>query len=74
MDIGNGIIAIGAGLAIGLTALATGIAQMTIGAAAMGAIAEDEKMFGKGLILIALPETLVLFGFAIAFLLMQKIV
>ena len=40
----------------------------------MGAIAEDEKMFGKGLILIALPETLVLFGFAIAFLLMQKIV
>ncbi|MCK4265856.1 MAG: ATPase [Thermoplasmata archaeon] len=74
MDIGSGILAIGAGLAIGLAALGTGIAQMSIGAAAMGAIAEDEKMFGKGLILIALPETLVLFGFAIAFLLMQKIV
>lgn len=74
MDIGSGILAVGAGLAIGLAALGTGIAQMSIGAAAMGAIAEDEKMFGKGLILIALPETLVLFGFAIAFLLMQKIV
>lgn len=74
MDLGMGMIAIGAGLAIGLAALGTGIAQMSIGAAAMGAIAEDEKMFGKGLILIALPETLVLFGFAIAFLLMQKIV
>ena len=74
MDIGDGILAVGAGLAIGLAALGTGIAQMSIGAAAMGAIAEDEKMFGKGLILIALPETLVLFGFAIAFLLMQKIV
>ena len=74
MDLGMGMIAIGAGLAIGLAALGTGIAQMSIGAAAMGAIAEDEKMCGKGLILIALPETLVLFGFAIAFLLMQKIV
>jgi len=74
MDIGSGILAIGAGLAICLAALGTVIAQMSIGAAAMGAIAEDEKMFGKGLILIALPETLVLFGFAIAFLLMQKIV
>lgn len=74
MDLGSGMLAVGAGLAIGLAALGTGFAQMGIGAAAMGAIAEDEKMFGKGLILIALPETLVLFGFAIAFLLMQKIV
>ena len=73
MDTGDGLLAVGAGLAIGLAALGTGIAQMGIGAAAMGAIAEDDKMFGKGLLLIAIPETLVLFGFLIAFLLYLKI-
>ena len=73
MDIGGGLLAVGAVLAIGLAALCTGVAQMGICAAAIGAIAEDEKMFGKALILIAIPETLVLFGFLIAFLLMQSI-
>ncbi|MFO7619505.1 MAG: ATPase [Thermoplasmata archaeon] len=73
MDIGDGILAVGAGLAIGLAALGAGLAQMAIGAAAMGAIAEDEKTFGKGLLLMVLPETMVLFGFLIAFLLYLQI-
>ena len=34
-----GLIAIGAGIAIGLAALASGMAQSRVGAAAMGAIA-----------------------------------
>ena len=62
----------GAGLAVGLAGIGTGIAQTNIGAAAVGATAEDAKNFGKGLILTAIPETIVLFGFAIAFLLMQQ--
>lgn len=62
----------GAGLAVGLAGIGTGIAQTNIGAAAVGATAEDAKNFGKGLILTAIPETIVLFGFAIAFLLMQN--
>ncbi|MEA3136137.1 MAG: V/A-type H+/Na+-transporting ATPase subunit [Thermoplasmata archaeon] len=64
----------GAGLAVGLAGIGTGIAQTNIGAAAVGATAEDAKNFGKGLILTAIPETIVLFGFAIAFLLMQKMI
>jgi len=67
-----GIIAIGAGLAIGVAAIATAWAQKTIGAAAVGATAENDKMFGRGLIYMVLPETIVLFGLVIAFLLIQK--
>jgi V/A-type H+-transporting ATPase subunit K len=67
-----GIIAIGAGLAIGAAAIATAMAQKAIGAAAVGATAENDKMFGRGLIYMVLPETIVLFGLVIAFLLIQK--
>jgi V/A-type H+-transporting ATPase subunit K len=67
-----GIIALGAGLAIGAAAIATAWAQKTIGAAAVGATAENDKMFGRGLIYMVLPETIVLFGLVIAFLLIQK--
>ena len=61
-----GLIAIGAGIAIGLTALATGLAQSRIGAAAMGAIAEKPELTGQAILLIAIPETLVILGFAVA--------
>jgi V/A-type H+-transporting ATPase subunit K len=74
VDIGAGLIATGAGLAVGLAGVGTGIAQSNIGAAAVGATAEDAKNFGKGLLMTAVPETVVLFGFAIAFLLMGKMV
>jgi V/A-type H+/Na+-transporting ATPase subunit K len=61
-----GLIAIGAGIAIGLAALATGLAQSRIGAAAMGAIAEKPELTGRAILLIAIPETLVILGFAVA--------
>lgn len=69
-DIGQGLVAIGAGLAIGLTGLATGIAEKSIGAAAVGATAENPGFFSRGLIFTVLPETIVLFGIAIAVLIM----
>jgi len=65
-----GLIAVGAGLALGLAAVGTGIAQQGIGPAAIGGMMEDKSFFGKGLVLIALPETLVIFGFVMAYLLM----
>ena len=40
-----GLIAIAAGIAVGLTGLGTGWAEKDIGAAAVGAIAENEKLF-----------------------------
>jgi V/A-type H+/Na+-transporting ATPase subunit K len=62
----TGLIAIAAGLAIGLSALATGYAQARIGAAAMGLIAEKPDLAGRAILLVAIPETLVILGFAVA--------
>ncbi|HJN56490.1 ATPase [archaeon] len=72
IEIGTGLIAVGAGLAIGLGAVGTGVAQQQAIAAVVGAIAEDPKMFGKGLFFIVLPETLVIFGLVIAIMLMGR--
>ena len=70
-EISTGLIAIGSGLAIGLSAIAAAIAEKEIGAAAVGAMAEKEELFGKGLILTVIPETLVIFGLVIAYLILQ---
>ena len=71
--IGAGLLGVGAGLAIGLGAVGTGLAQSRIGGAAAGVIAERPEMFGTMLILLVIPETLVIFGFVIAFFLYGKI-
>jgi V/A-type H+/Na+-transporting ATPase subunit K len=60
-------IAIGAGLAIGLAGLATGIAMKDIGSAAVGAVAENPANLGRAIVFIAIPETIVIFGLLIAF-------
>ncbi len=68
-----GLIAIGAGLAVGLAGLGTGMSQRDIGAAAVGAMIEDESLFGKGLILTVIPETIVIFGLVLGILLFTTI-
>ncbi len=68
VDQAIGFIAIGAGLAVGLAGIGTGMAQKDIGAAAVGAITEDPKMLGKALMFMVLPETIVIFGLVIAIL------
>ncbi len=62
----NGLLAIGAGLAIGLAAIGTGYAQGRIGSAGMGVIAEKRELMGTVLIFVAIPETMVILGFAVA--------
>jgi V/A-type H+-transporting ATPase subunit K len=58
----------GAALAVGLAALGSGYAERGIGSAAVGAMAEDEDLFVRGLILTVLPETLVIFALLVVFL------
>jgi len=60
------IIALAAALAIGLSALATGLAQSRIGAAGAGVLAEKPELTATVIILIAIPETMVILGFVIA--------
>ncbi len=71
MAIETGLIAIGAGIAIGLSAIGAAMAESTIGSAAVGAMAEKEELFGKGLILTVIPETLVIFGLVVAILILN---
>jgi len=69
----TGAIAMAAGMVIGLAALATAWAEKEIGSAAVGALAENDKIFGKAMILMVIPETIIIFGFLIALLLWTKI-
>jgi len=70
---GNALVPIGAGLAIAAGALATAWAQSTIGAAAMGLMAEKDGMEGRVLLFLALPETMVILGFVTAYLIISTL-
>jgi V/A-type H+-transporting ATPase subunit K len=69
----KGLIAVGMGLAVGLGALGTGVAQARIGAAGLGSAVEKPESLGLALIFFLLPETLVIFGLVIAFILLGKL-
>ena len=62
--------AVGAALAVGLCALATGLAQSRIGAAGCGAIAEKPETARTVILLVAIPETMVILGFVVAVVLL----
>ncbi len=68
--LGTALAAIGAGIAIGFAGLGSGIGQGIAAAGSVGAVAEDEDMFARGIIFTALPETQAIYGFLIAILLM----
>lgn len=58
----------GVAIGVGLAAIGAGIAERSIGAAAIGAIAEDRGMIAYGIVLTVIPETLVIFALALAFI------
>ena len=68
--LGTALAAIGAGLAVGFAGLGSGLGQGIAAAGSVGAVAEDEEMFARGIIFTALPETQAIYGFLIAILLM----
>lgn len=65
---GVGLVAFSAATAFAVSAIASAIAEKAIGTAAIGAMAEKEELFGKGLILTVIPETLVIFGLVMGIL------
>ncbi len=70
MVLDAGMIAIGAGIAVGLAGIGAGMGEQAIGAAAVGAMAEDEKFFGKGLLMTVIPESIAIFGLVVALILL----
>jgi V/A-type H+-transporting ATPase subunit K len=73
ISLSQGLVAIGMGLAVGLSALGTGLAQARIGAAGLGSAVEKPESLGLALIFLLLPETLVIFGLVVAFILLGKL-
>lgn len=71
--LGDGLIAIGAAIAIGVGAIGVGIAMGAIGSAAAGTLAERPQAFGQLLIYLVIPETVIIFVFVIAFFLNAQI-
>lgn len=65
-----GMKAIGAGIAVGLAGLGAGLGEQGIGAAAVGAMAEDPKFFGKGLLMTVIPESIVIFGLVVSLIIL----
>lgn len=70
ITMGVSLAALGAGIAMGLSAIGSGIGVGIAGAAGAGAIAEDPDKFGSSLVLQALPQTQGIYGFLGAILIM----
>ncbi len=61
---------IAAALSVGVCGAAAAYAEAHIGAAAIGAFAENDKNFGKALIFTVIPETIVVFGLVVALIIL----
>ncbi|MDR5683437.1 MAG: V-type ATP synthase subunit K [Armatimonadota bacterium] len=68
-----GLLGIAAALAVAFGAVGTAWAQSRIGSAAAGAMAERPEIGGLMLVFLALPETMIILGFLVAFFLIGKI-
>ena len=77
VPLGTAIRAVGLALAAAITlasaALATARVQAAVGAGGTGALAEKPELFTTIVILIAIPETLVILGFVLAYLMVAQI-
>ncbi len=73
LGVGSGLLALAAAFALGLGALGTAWAQARIGSAAAGAMAERPEIGGRLLIFLALPETMIILGFLVAFFIIGRI-
>lgn len=69
----QGLVALSAALIMLATGFATAWAEKVIGAASVGAMAEKPELFGRVLPLVVIPETIIVFGLVIAFLLLGNL-
>ena len=72
-DINKGLGLIAAAVAMGISAIGSGIAVGAGAPAAIGALTEDPKSFGKALIFVALGEGIALYGMLVAILIRTKV-
>ncbi|MDF2821915.1 MAG: ATPase [Clostridiales bacterium] len=68
-----GMAFIAAALVTGLSSLGAGIAVASAASAAIGAISEDEAIFSKALIFVALAEGIALYGLLVSFTILGRV-
>ena len=64
---------VAAAIATGLSAVAAGYAVASVGATAVGAIAEKPELFGRVLILVGLAEGIAIYGVIISVLILNRL-
>lgn len=64
---------ISAALSVGMASIGGGIAVAASASAALGALSENESIFGKSLIFVGLAEGLALYGLLIGFMIISKL-
>ena len=69
----NGLGLIAAAIPTAGSAIGAGIATGQAASAALGALSEDPKMFGKALIFVAMSEGVALYGLLISFFIITKL-
>ncbi|MCL2083072.1 MAG: ATP synthase subunit C [Oscillospiraceae bacterium] len=69
-DMGWGMIA--AALSTGLAGIGGGIATAAATSAALGAVSENEKSFGKAILFVGLAESISLYGLIVSFMILGK--
>jgi F0F1-type ATP synthase membrane subunit c/vacuolar-type H+-ATPase subunit K len=73
MTFGDGLGMLGIALVTGMSCIGAGIAVSASASAAIGAISENPKAFGKALIFVALAEGVALYGMLISIQMLAKI-
>jgi len=66
------LIVFAAALAVAIPALATAWAQSRIGPAIAASMAEKPELSTTAILLIAIPETMVILGFVVAMMILQR--
>jgi V/A-type H+-transporting ATPase subunit K len=66
------LVALAAAVAVGIPALATAWAQSRIGPAIAASMAEKPELSTVGILMIAIPETMVILGFVVAVLILMR--
>jgi membrane-associated ATPase C chain len=70
---GLGLGYIGAALATGMATIGAGYAVGAAGAAALGAVSEDEKILGKTLIFVGLAEGIAIYGLIVSIMILGRL-
>ena len=64
---------IAAAIATGVSTLAAGIAVASVGASAVGAVAERPELFGRTLVLVGLAEGIAIYGLIVSIIILNRL-